>query len=386
MRTFSLACVAVLAFTTGAGGQQKMLNATGRIGLNFVRPDANRPGNYDFTHNGLWLVEQFKKLDVKWNRLAFSWVVIQPEAGRYDWSVYDQIVNSCRKNGIEILATLGGHFDRPAVPVWAGGTLAEIVEKHPERLNAFIRAWVERYRGRIHYFEILNEPKVHHRGLTVRAYAEGILRPAYRIVKSVDPTAKVLACAYNNLPVLGNKEDFWDAARGSYDIANLHVYADWGRFRTETTAEKEEREVRDFRAEMEKHGEAGKPLWLTEIGWWGTASLGGLAQAAESDPELRGKFKPFYTGREYLDHPAVAREDEKRALWIKDVFRRLLVIPGCEKAFLWVSMDEFEGGWKPDALYGRGGDPPVRQVDLWGIIAGDRTWRRSAYAFQQLLR
>lgn len=41
---------------------------------------------------------------------------------------------------------------------------------------------------------------------------------------------------------------------------------------------------------------------------------------------------------------------------------------------------------KPDPLYGRGNLPNVGQVDLWGIIAGDRKWRKSAYAFQELLR
>jgi hypothetical protein len=49
-------------------------------------------------------------------------------------------------------------------------------------------------------------------------------------------------------------------------------------------------------------------------------------------------------------------------------------------------MDEFEGGWKPDALYGRSDDPKVNQVDLWGVIAGDRKWRKSAYVLQQMLK
>ena len=56
--------------------------------------------------------------------MAFFWVLVQPEEKRYDWSVYDGIVGACQKNGIEILATLGGHFDRPPVPAWAGATLA----------------------------------------------------------------------------------------------------------------------------------------------------------------------------------------------------------------------------------------------------------------------
>lgn len=386
MKLVRLLCV-LLPGSLGVLAQAQIPNAKERIALNFMRPDANRPGNYDFVNNGPWLVGQFKKIGVKWNRVAFSWVIIQPEEKRYDWSAYDRIVNACQKNGIEILATLGGHFDRPPVPAWAGSTLADVVERNPAALEAFIRAWAERYKGKIHYYEILNEPSGQHKGLSVKAYIEGILKPAYRIIKSVDPQAKVMPCSYHHLPREGNREEFWDLARGYSDIHNLHVYVDWQRFRTDTTAEKEERTIRAFRAEMEKHGEGSKTFWMTELGWWGTGNLNGMEKAAEADPELQGKFKPFYTGREYLDHPVIAREDGRRAVWMKDMFPRILAIPGCEKVFLWVSMDEFEGGWKPDALYGRATEgQKVGQVDLWGVIAGDRRWRKSAYVMQEMLK
>lgn len=363
-------------------------NASEHIGLNFIRPDANRPGNYDFIHKGPWLVDQYKKMGVKWSRMAFSWVVIQPEAGRYDWSAYDRIVDACRQNGIEILATLGGHFDRPPVPTWAGASLAEVVKRNPALLHAFIRSLAERYKGTIHYHEVLNEPDGQHCGLTVKAYVEGILKPAYSIHKSVNPHVKVLPCSYNHLPRIGNREDFWGLARGYYDIDNLHVYENWGHFRTDTTAKKERDAVLKFRAEMEKHGEGKKSFWITEIGWWGTAGLTGVAKAAEENPEYRGKFKvkPFYTGREWLDNPVITREDGLRAVWMKNMFPRMLAIPGCEKVFLWSSMDEFQGGWRPDALYGR---PTVGrnigQADLWGVIAGDGKWRKSAYVLQEML-
>jgi hypothetical protein len=387
MKLVHLVCIILLG-SVGAFAQAKIPNAKERIGLNFIRPDANRPGNYDFVNNGPWLVGQFKEIGVKWMRLPFSWVVIQPEADRYDWSAYDRIVNACQKDGIEILATLGGHFDRPPVPVWAGATLAGVVEENPALLEAFVRAWAERYKGKIHYYEILNEPKWHHKDLSVNAYVEKILKSSYRIIKSVDPQAMVLPCAYNNLPPVGNPEDFWDLARGYYDIQNLHVYEDGQHFRTDTTAEKEERSVSKFRAEIEKHGEGNKVFWITEIGWRGTQSLNSrMAKAAEDDPGLRGTFKPYYTGREYLEQPVIAREDARRAVWMKDMFPRMLAIPGCDKVFLWVSMDEFEGGWKPDALYGQATEgQKIRQVDLWGIIAGDRTWRKSAYVLQEMLK
>jgi hypothetical protein len=67
------------------------------------------------------------------------------------------------------------------------------------------------------------QAKVHHKDLTVVEYAEKILRPSYRIINAIDPQALVLPCAYNNLSVMGNREDFWEPARGFYDIHNVSV-------------------------------------------------------------------------------------------------------------------------------------------------------------------
>ena len=261
-----------------------------------------------------------------------------------------------------------------------------MIHTHPEYLEAFITAWVSRYAGKIKHWEMLNEPHTHHQGLTVLDYVEAILKPGYRIVKSIDPRSKVLPCAYNNLPILGNWEDFWDASRGYCDIHNLHIYRDWAMFRSQTHADLEVEDVVNFRALLEKHGEAGKEFWVTETGWWGTSSLTNMYDTYKQDPTLHIPFKPSYTGKEILEHPVVRREDEKRAAWMKEMFPRMLNVPGCEKVFLWVSLDEFEHGYGADRLYGMNtAEQPGALVDLWGIIAGDKTWRKSAFALQEIL-
>jgi hypothetical protein len=365
------------------------MECSDRIGLNFIRPDVNRPGNHDFVHSGDWLVSQYKELGVKWNRVAFSWVLIQPDKGGFDWSPYDRVVEACDRKGIQILATLGGHFDRPPVPAWAGESLKDVVTHHLKSLEGFVAAWVERYKDSITYWEILNEPRSFHQGLTVLDYVDKILKPSYRIIKSVSPQAKVLPCAYRHLPVVGNKEDFWDAARGHYDIHNLHIYQDWGMFRSRPVADQEVESAQAFRTLMVKHEESDKDFWVTETGWWGTCSLtGSMYDFYKKDPVSRTiGLQPSYTGRKYLDHPIVAREDVLRAEWMRDAFPRLLAVPGCAKVFLWVSLDEFEGGFVPDQVYGKSIEGrPAKQVDLWGIIAGDKTWRKSAYALQDILK
>jgi hypothetical protein len=364
------------------------MNYKNMIGLNFIRPDVNRPGNYDFVHSGTWLVSQYKELGVTWNRVAFSWVLVQPEKDEFDWAAYDRVVEACDREGIEILATLGGHFDRPPVPAWAGESLKDVVDRHGSALERFVEAWAKRYKDSITYWEILNEPKTFHQGLTVLDYVEKILQPSYQIIKSISPAAKILPCAYNELPIIGIQEDFWDAARGYYDIHNLHVYRDWGTFRSRPTADQEVEAVQAFRRLMVEQGEGDKGFWVTETGWWGTTSLtGSIYEFYKKDPASHTlEIRPSYTGKETLDHPIVAREDAQRAEWMKDVFPRMLSIPGCEKVFLWVSLDEFEGGYEPDQVYGRDIEgQPVRQVDLWGIIAGDKTWRKSAHVLREML-
>jgi len=68
------------------------------------------------------------------------------------------------------------------------------------------------------------------------------------------------------------------------------------------------------------------------------------------------------------------------------MYPRLLSVPGCEKVFLWVSLDEFEGGYDPNRVYGHSTpEQPASQLDLWGIIAGDKTWRKSAHALRDVV-
>ena len=127
---------------------------------------------------------------------------------------------------------------------------------------------------------------------------------------------------------------------------------------------------------------------MTETGWWGTGSpTGSMYDLYKKDP-VSGTIeaRPSYTGQEMIEHPIVAREDALRAEWMQDVYPRMLSVPGCDKVFLWVSLDEFEGGFDPDQVYGRAVEGrQVRQIDMWGIIAGDKTWRKSAYVLQEML-
>jgi hypothetical protein len=232
-------------------------------------------------------------------------------------------------------------------------------------------------------------------GLSVLEYVEKILKPGYTILKAMDAQANVLPCAFNNLPIAGNREDFWESAKGYYDIHNYHLYSEWGVLRKDADGCKEDHEMKDFYAEIEKHGEDNKPVWITEMGWWGTGSLTGtIYDTYRYDPNFygakdwtQGKIQSNYKGKEILTHPIVLREDALRAAWLGNVIPKILSLPMYEKIFLWVSIDEFEGGYDPESVYGRNdAERPAKEVDLWGIIAGDKAWRKSAYALREILK
>lgn len=183
----------------------------------------------------------------------------------------------------------GGIFDSPPVPYWAGASLKEIVDFHPEYLEEFIRQWGLHYKGHIRYWEILNEPKTHHEGLSVLDYVEKILKSGYVILKALDAQSTVLPCALNNLPIIGDPDEFWDKARGCYDIHNYHLYTDWGFFRRSVDPTFDIQEVIDFQAKAQKFGEGEKPLWITEFGWWGTGGITGtIYDTYRSDPNFNG--------------------------------------------------------------------------------------------------
>ncbi len=384
---------------------KKAIDFKESVGLNFIRPDLNRSGYYSFMTDWEWILNQYNDLGVKWNRIAFSWLVIQPEKDVFDWTVYDKIVEKCNRDGIQIIATLGGHFDSPPVPAWAGETLKQIINTNPEYLENFITKWVQRYKDKIDYWEILNEPKVFHKELTVLEYVNKILKPSYRIIKKVDPGSKVIPCAYNNLPIIGDKEDFWDAARGYYDIQNYHLYSFWGYLRFNSSADPEIEEIQNFRNLMLIHGAKDMKFWITEAGWFGTSGVvGSLFYYYRNVPNIYAldemlqeqnkshlhedlTLKPYYTGDEIMKHEVTIREDSLCAYWMKDFYPRVLSVDGCEKVFQWVVMDEFENGYNPDLYYGRsveGDTTTVKDAALWAIIGGDKKWRKSAYSIKEI--
>lgn len=98
---------------------------------------------------------------IGWVRIAGTeWSRVEPRKGEFDWWAADRIIDLARGLGFEILAPLA------YTPQWASsaptGLPAGLRTRAPPRdlrdWEAYVAATVSRYRDRVHYWQVWNEP------------------------------------------------------------------------------------------------------------------------------------------------------------------------------------------------------------------------------------
>lgn len=129
---------------------------------------------------------------IAWAKQQFSWEEIEKRKNQFEWDKSDQIVAAFEKYGIQIIARL----DRP--PAWARQD-KQGAQAPPDNINDygdFVDAFVRRYRGRVHYLQIWNEPNISsewgNRPVDAAGYA-ALLQIAYTRAKNADPNIRILS-------------------------------------------------------------------------------------------------------------------------------------------------------------------------------------------------
>jgi hypothetical protein len=216
----------------------------------------------------------------RWIRQEFPWEDIE-HSGRGDfWDhKYDQIVHLASQYGVQVIARL----DHP--PTWtrADGD-ARGTRCPPDDLQDFgnfVYAVVSRYKGRVRYYQIWNEPNIYPEWGEQPVDAAGyvrLLQVAYRRAKEADPNCVVLCAGLaqtlepgpKNLNDLAYLQQMYDAGvQGYFDIMGVMAYGLWTgpgdhRASPELTNFARPQLIRDI---MVRNGDADKPLWATEVGW-----------------------------------------------------------------------------------------------------------------------
>ncbi len=225
------------------------------------------------------------------------------EPFRSAWEKYDNIVDLAEVNEIEIIARLSNPptWSR-ALPVETTGTLAP--PDNYDDFGDFAAAVAERYNGRIRYFQLWNEPNGNgewgnHQPVSPEQYTE-LLCIAYQRIKAVNPDAVVLAGALTptvaindgNLNDLIFLERMYAAGAGEcFDVMSAQGYGLWSgaldqRLKPNVINYPHNLYLRDV---MVRHGDADKPIWISEMGW-NVVPEGMEARFGRVTPEQQARF------------------------------------------------------------------------------------------------
>lgn len=195
------------------------------------------------------------------------------------WDKYDRIVDVAERNGLQIIARL----DNP--PAWSRAGGDEIGPLAPPDdygdFGDFVYAVVNRYRGRVRYYQIWNEPNIYpewgEQPVNANQYVE-LLKIAYTRAKEADPDCVILSAGLAQTTERGlrNMDDtiylrqMYDAgAQPYFDIMAVMAYGLW----TGPTDQRASLDRTNFsrpeiiRELMVQYGDGAKPIWATEIGW-----------------------------------------------------------------------------------------------------------------------
>lgn len=271
-------------------------------------------------------LEMIKEGGYGYIRQMFPWYEIEPEKGSfYDdknhvdaWAKFDRIVAIADSLNIQIIARL----DKP--PTWARANapnLAEFPDGPPDNnadYAAYVAAVVARYKGKIHYIQIWNEPNLQGEwgGQPIDpAKFTALLKAAYIAAKAVDPSIVVLMPGLaptdqtgpTNLSDLLFLQGMYDAgAKNYFDIASVMVYGyGYSPFdrRVAFARDNFSRPIQTHDI-MVKNGDADKAVWATEYGWVS------LPANWTGDPSPWGKPVSLATQAQYLYQGYLRAQEE----------------------------------------------------------------------------
>jgi hypothetical protein len=181
-----------------------------------------------------------------------QWKFIETSDNVWNWSNIDAWVNAHHSAGRELVFVLFG------TPTWASARPAEVgayganysgLCAEPGDMTKWDRFCTQvatRYKGKIQYYEVWNEPNLNNNGTTTSgsnfffsgtfAKLSEMVRRANQAIKAVDPTAKIICPAVQGWQATSGTSDSYfagmmsaeDGATGTMkdwvDIVGVHLY------------------------------------------------------------------------------------------------------------------------------------------------------------------
>lgn len=256
-----------------------------------------------------------------------SWRDMQRDPGGIEFKRLDGWLDLAEARGVEVVYAFG------VTPVWASARPQEAGAYGPgsaaeparmEDWRQYVRAVATRYKGRIHSYEVWNEPNWKNFYTGTWTDLAALVREASLIVKEIDPTARVILPALASDHGLSVIDDFLRTGVGKYvDVVGYHFYT--GHRPPEVMFGM----VNRLRDSMRKAGLDAKPVWNTEFGWLVEG------QGRRIDPAAVG-----------FDAKAPIYSDEVAASFVARAFV-ILASQGVERSFYYAWDNESMGAYDP---------------------------------------
>lgn len=211
-----------------------------------------------------------------WRTWHVNWADIEEQQGHFDFSLLDKYVGWSQEHHTEIMMHLS------YTPHWASSTPdapTDVEVTNPPGLSGpprdmenwrnFVRTVATRYKGKIHTWELWNEPNRPQSWNGSVDTLVAMARDAYTILKQIDPSCTVVSPAATETKGVAFLDSFLGKGGGKYaDVIGYHFYVG-----SNTPPEAMVALIDSVKAVMAKHGLASKPLWDTEAGWLGNTML-----------------------------------------------------------------------------------------------------------------
>ncbi|WP_132431349.1 endo-1,4-beta-xylanase [Natronoflexus pectinivorans] len=230
------------ALTTGDGNEYV-------VEAGFFDPDANTVASNDDWRKAT----MYKYFNAGVTENSFKWSGVQSQPGPPNYTVFENAVRWTQKVGWELRghALIWGGNDNHSTPNWVRSlpTPEDIYEACRER----VLRDVERYRGIIKEYDVVNEPLTGHADWLRNEVGDRIIWDSFKWARSVDPDAELYINDYNveynwgqaeeyrdlifqmleeGAPVtgVGMQAHFWDCCRPGINelVRNINIVAEPG--------------------------------------------------------------------------------------------------------------------------------------------------------------
>jgi len=205
---------------------------------------------------------------IHWIRIDIDWRSCEPRKGEFRFADVDRVVDFAKNHGLSLLAVLA------YTPDWAnGGKGPNYPADHSSDWSRFVSVTVQRYRQKIKYWSIWNEPNVPDFFFPGKdVFVSQVWKPAAAAIRKQDPGAFIVGPDLAHWTTTNQEWFLWlkyilVSVGEEIDIVSHHLYDSRGGqyvFELLESGEPLIPAVKDLLSDL---GFAEHPFWLTETGW-----------------------------------------------------------------------------------------------------------------------